>query len=113
MCTRSEQAGFHVFISPHVPPTHARIQIKPDTGLLNELHYVNKVYNPSGFPDIESQDSGTNVLFGINEGMRKMKSPNTKIWGKAFNFRVLTHLFGDIHQPCHAATFYSENFTSG
>lgn len=58
---------------------HGLRQIKPDTRLLDPMHYVNIVYNPSG-AEIESQDSQTNIVSAMESGLSSMRRSNILAW---------------------------------
>jgi hypothetical protein len=55
----------------------------------------------------------SNVVTGINSARKALTDPNESEWNKSIMLRFLVHCVGDIHQPLHCCTLYSEQFPYG
>ncbi len=51
-----------------------------------------------------------NVVWAINTSVAALKSPNAPTLDRAMNLRFLEHFVGDVHQPLHIMTMYSDMF---
>jgi len=54
-----------------------------------------------------------NVLDAIDLNLKKFKDPDTAMDQKAIGLCWLIHLVGDIHQPLHSTSLFSERFPDG
>ncbi len=82
-----------------------------DVRTYNAWHYTNIPYNPDGValppqPEI-------NVVWAINQMDRVLRSNKSKSIDKARHLGFLVHFVGDIHQPLHSTSFYSDENPSG
>ncbi|CAI2377288.1 unnamed protein product [Moneuplotes crassus] len=70
-------------------------------------------------PDFEGEvyQAKENVTWAINQMISTLTSKSIPKFNNSlaisFSFRYLLHLVGDIHQPMHAATYYSSSFPTG
>ena len=96
----------------------------------NKWHYINTPYMPKGQEPrykIKSRPMNiTKVTTDLIDWLRKTpKYQNSKTYqtimkkfrkveeGESFALRMLIHLVGDLHQPCHAFTLFSARFPRG
>lgn len=79
-------------------------------------HYVNFPYRPPGQPDsveLPTPDpSATNILTAIAENLEVLGSPAPDA-DRAVALCWLAHLVGDIHQPLHTTTLFTEAYPDG
>ena len=74
-------------------------------------HFVDNPYFMGDFhKDIKENDQ--NVTTAIRELSDKLRNPSEDQDG-SYQLRCLIHYVGDIHQPLHATTMYSEKFRNG
>lgn len=62
---------------------------------------------------IIAQLEDTGIVWAINQCLNTLKHPDATPWAKGFMLRMLVHIVGDIHQPLHCASLYSEKFPKG
>jgi hypothetical protein len=76
-------------------------------------HYINKPYVPEGSQLKESDFPAEkpNVVTQITEASQKVKDGSAQ--EKPIYLCWLLHLVGDVHQPLHSATMFSERFPEG
>jgi hypothetical protein len=55
----------------------------------------------------------SNILTALADNRRTFGTSSAKPEDRAVALAWLEHLAGDLHQPCHAATMYSERFPMG
>lgn len=80
----------------------------------NILHFLNyPVIDPSFKGSIKT--SADNATFAFNECNNVLTKSSGKISeiGKSMCMRLLIHIVGDIHQPLHTATLFSDIFPNG
>lgn len=76
-------------------------------------HYVSSEIR---FPDdfkLEYEENDINVIWGIGNAMTELKDKNLGADRKAIAMSWLLHLIGDIHQPLHTASTFSEELPKG
>jgi hypothetical protein len=80
----------------------------------NVLHYLNTPVVDDDFEGIITihEDNTTLAFDECKDIMMKSENKMLKI-GKSICLRLLMHLIGDVHQPLHAASLYSNMFPKG
>jgi hypothetical protein len=80
----------------------------------NNLHFLNyPVIDPSFHGDIStSVDNATFAFNSCSDAISNTKG-DISIIGKSICMRFIIHLMGDIHQPLHTATLFSDKFPTG
>ena len=84
----------------------------PSIKSLDEFHYNNKLFNLDGYiPEYELKADGyaQEALGDTFDTFSTTQSP----WAANFMLRLFIHIFGDLHQPLHAANARSEEFPDG
>jgi hypothetical protein len=77
---------------------------------LRKKHYISL---PFSFDGTKLQPPNKiNASSAIEEAKKVLQTSN-KDFDKGFSLRVLLHVVGDIHQPLHAANFYSATYPKG
>lgn len=74
-------------------------------------HYTNIPWNRDGvaLPDVPEVD----VIWAINEAMSVLRSDRARDIDKARHLGFLTHFVGDIHQPLHTTSVYTNELPGG
>lgn len=54
-----------------------------------------------------------NVAWALSEGSSVVRAAKTTLLDKSRQLRFMVHFVGDIHQPLHAASYFSEQFPNG
>lgn len=77
----------------------------------NTWHYTNIPYNPKrvSIPDPPE----INIVWAIEQAESVLRSKTTKDIDKARHLSFLVHFAGDIHQPLHSTTMYSNSLPGG
>jgi hypothetical protein len=80
-----------------------------------EWHYINMPYFVGGYhgPATKPSSGPANILTALADNRRTFGTSSAKAEDRAVALAWLEHLVGDLHQPCHAATMYSERFPMG
>lgn len=87
-------------------------QIKNDNiQAYNQWHYINNYFSDDNSPLPKA--SGTNAVWAVNQAIKVLQSPQSKLLEKAFFLRFLIHIVGDLHQPLHAASRVSKEYPLG
>ncbi len=78
-------------------------------------HYIDIPYLKGNYklPPTTHPAAESNVLTAINENTNTLSSTQAKMEDRAVAIAWIEHLIGDVHQPLHAATLYSEKFREG
>eukprot|EP00461_Guttulinopsis_vulgaris_P002497 UN02498 len=92
--------------------------IKHDTHLFDNMHFIDYPYQISG-DYIAPQPESINGIMAMTEAAKVLifdpRNPNAsakaRVWSKAFSLLLFVHVFGDVHQPLHAVSLFSEEFT--
>lgn len=92
---------------------------------LSTWHYVDTPFFDEGYTT-EVHDDPSNVVWAIDQMHKQIVDPVGTIYGpvnptlpvdlsfgRSFNMRLLIHYFGDIHQPLHSVSRYTENYPNG
>jgi hypothetical protein len=77
----------------------------------NSWHYTNIPYNPKGIALPPKQN--VDVLWAIDQAKSVLKSKTTNDVDKARQLAFLIHFVGDIHQPLHSTTYYTNSLPAG
>ena len=76
-------------------------------------HFIDYPLRPPAFP-LESGPKPTDdVLFGVAECEKTLSDTNAASELRAAYLSWLIHLVGDIHQPLHCASLFSDAYTNG
>lgn len=86
-----------------------KLRYKSD--MLQKLHYISLPFSIDNRKTM--QPSKVNAVYAINYAAAVISSPVSSNYAKSFNFRILIHVVGDLHQPLHAATQFSNLFPRG
>ena len=62
---------------------------------------------PAPAPPVE------NVAWAITEGSSTVRAAKSTLLDKSRQLRFMVHFIGDVHQPLHAASYFSEQFPDG
>ena len=54
-----------------------------------------------------------NVAWAVSEGSSTVRAAKSTLLDKSRQLRFMVHFVGDVHQPLHAASYFSEQFPSG
>jgi hypothetical protein len=54
-----------------------------------------------------------NVAWAISEGSSTVRAAKSTLLDKSRQLRFMVHFVGDVHQPLHAASYFSEQFPDG
>jgi hypothetical protein len=79
----------------------------------SNMHFINLPVIAPGYTGKIPTVDATNVPFAISEANLTVSTPLSTVLDKARMARFLIHFVGDIHQPLHAATYFSSQFASG
>ena len=87
---------------------------------LSPWHYIDKPYVEGSFNGTLPFPENYNVTWSIQYMHDNLKLPHTNesqgvTWalGDAFNLRFLIHYCGDVHQPLHTTSMFSQEFPNG
>lgn len=80
--------------------------------MYNVLHYIDTPYNPDANYTASEPVAPQNVVWSLEQAQYTFTSPNSAAisYGYQFFIRWVAHAIGDIHQPLHAITLYSQRF---
>lgn len=84
-----------------------------------EWHGSARPYDPYGVVSpverekILAKFENNDIVWAIMGSLKTIKENSSSQWAKGFMLRMLIHIVGDIHQPCHCITFYSPDFPNG
>eukprot|EP01090_Pellita_catalonica_P010700 TRINITY_DN2213_c0_g1_i1.p1 TRINITY_DN2213_c0_g1~~TRINITY_DN2213_c0_g1_i1.p1 ORF type:complete len:376 (+),score=64.72 TRINITY_DN2213_c0_g1_i1:30-1157(+) len=80
----------------------------------DEWHYINKPFVPPTSNFTAPTDIPGQLPYALNQIYRALASfTESNFMGKAMMIRFLLHLIGDVHQPMHCTSEYSEKFPTG
>ncbi len=82
-----------------------------DVRCYNTMHYTNIPYNPHGVALPPKQH--VDVIWAIKQAQRTLNSDRARPIEKARQLAFLTHFVGDIHQPLHSTTMYTNEQPGG
>ena len=111
--TDDVELGLYLFMQASVWPDEIRDINHPQHHLdAPKWHYMNyKLTFPfDEVMDIVDQD---NVLHAIKTCLKTYRSKTTANKQKAIALSWIAHLIGDVHQPLHSASLFSEQYPKG
>lgn len=77
----------------------------------NSWHYIN---SPIQVDQVKIHPPAhENVVWAINQAIFTLKSQKSTFAEKSIALRFLLHFTGDVHQPLHAATRFSQRYPNG
>lgn len=76
-------------------------------------HFIDYPLRPPAFAMEPDDKPGDNILFGIDQCEKTLSDTNAGVELRAAYLSYLIHLIGDIHQPLHCSSFYTEIYTNG
>lgn len=88
-------------------------------GMFNSWHYTLVPYDPHHLltatdrEKIAALNQGTDVIWAIKEAIKTLESPNSNAFERSFMLRILLHNVGDVHQPLHTTSRFSEERPNG
>jgi hypothetical protein len=79
----------------------------------NSAHYIDRPYNPQGM--VNATGPETNIVWAINNILNTLQgqTAQTAPLETSMALRYLIHFLGDLHQPLHATTLWSNVFPNG
>jgi hypothetical protein len=115
--TPAEQART-AFATAATWPDMVRSQNNPMNATHNHpaWHYIDIPFTTGGQAANERPAQGTgphNAVEALTQCTAELKNPATSAADKAVDICWLEHLIGDIHQPLHAASWFSPEFPNG
>jgi S1/P1 Nuclease len=85
--------------------------IKPGMPAYNNWHYINQAYILPPLTRAPDSDK-VNIVYGLCQATKTLRTSRRE-FDKAWMLPMLIHLVGDVHQPLHGATQYTENKPEG
>ena len=76
-------------------------------------HYTNIPYNPDSLALPKNAQPTVDIVWAINQARNVLESPRAVPLEKARFLAFLIHFVGDIHQPLHSTSLYSEHTPDG
>jgi hypothetical protein len=74
-------------------------------------HYIDYPYSVDGTPS--QPPRAENALGALQHALTVLQDTQASAADKGLNLRVLMHVIGDLHQPLHAVSLYSQAFPEG
>jgi hypothetical protein len=110
-----------MFLRAATWPDMVRYPTNPLTHTENhpQWHYVDFPYNTQGVtgeePNLtwDGQSDPANLVQAMQKVTAELKDPATPGDRKAIDLCWVEHLVGDIHQPLHATSWFSQEFPTG
>ncbi len=78
---------------------------------MKPFHYIDIPFSTDGTP--LSQPEEANAVTAIVNAERVLSDKKSSEFDKGFSARILLHVVGDIHQPMHAVSQYSQQHPKG
>ena len=78
-----------------------------------EWHFIDYPLRPPHFVFEPDARPTNNVLFGIQQSEQTLGDTNAMPQARAAAMSWLVHLIGDLHQPLHAESLFTETYTNG
>ena len=76
-------------------------------------HYIDYPLRSPRFRFEGAPDKDNDILFGLENCAKTLGSRRSSTEARAVALSWLIHLVGDIHQPLHCASFFSEEYPDG
>lgn len=113
--------GRHAFLEAATWPDYVRSPANPLSRAENHpvWHYVDYPYCRDGkaAPGPAEQWDGhsdpVNLLQALQKVEAEIRGPKVPAARKAIDYCWVMHLVGDVHQPCHAVSLYSDRYPAG
>ncbi|RMG76352.1 MAG: hypothetical protein D6714_21465 [Bacteroidetes bacterium] len=77
----------------------------------NTWHYTDMPYNPNGVALPPRQE--VDILWAIRQAESVLSAPHARDIERARHLAFLAHFVGDIHQPLHSTSYYSNDLPGG
>jgi hypothetical protein len=74
-------------------------------------HFIDYPLRPPAFPLEPSPKPTDDVLFGVAQCERTLSDTNADPELRAVYLSYLIHLIGDMHQPLHCASLFTDAYT--
>lgn len=78
---------------------------------LKPLHYIDMPFSDDATPLLPA--SRINAITGLQKALARLANPDTSLYDKGFNLRIVLHVLADLHQPLHAASRFSHRYPRG
>lgn len=90
-------------------------EVKLDTHLFDSMHFIDYPYQIGGSFEAPNPET-MNGINALTEALKSLifapqNDKKIRLWSKAFSLLLFVHVFGDLHQPLHAVSLFSEEFT--
>lgn len=80
----------------------------------NNWHFVDlPVFGGPIWMDVPAVGNTSNNPWAVTLGIKTLSSPVSSDVDKAIQLRFIDHFVGDLHQPLHAASFFSMQYLNG
>ena len=76
-------------------------------------HYINYPLKPPSFPVEPGPEPTDDILYGIRHCEKVLSDTKAPAQERAAYLSWLIHLIGDLHQPLHCASLFSETYPAG
>ena len=78
---------------------------------MKPFHYIDIPFSVDGTPLIQPEEP--NAVTAITNAARVLRDPKSTDFNKGFSERILLHVIGDLHQPLHAVSQFSQPHPDG
>ncbi|HEV2693387.1 MAG TPA: S1/P1 nuclease, partial [Verrucomicrobiae bacterium] len=78
-----------------------------------DWHFIDYPLRPPSFPIEPDARPTNNVVFGIAQCEKTLNKPNADPELRAVYLSYLVHLVGDLHQPLHCASLFTDAYPKG
>jgi hypothetical protein len=93
---------------------HFGASLRPtDAQGLETWHYIDYALKPPTFAFEPQPNPDDDALFGIEESEKTLSDRTAPAEERAVALSWLIHLVGDIHQPLHCASLFTEAYPRG
>jgi len=118
---RANDDNLAIFLRAATWPDFVRFPAHPMTHAENHptWHYVDLPFETEGAkgpqPDLhwDGKSDPANLVQAMDKALAQLKNPATAKDRKAIDVCWVEHLVGDIHQPLHATSWFSNEFPDG
>jgi len=76
-------------------------------------HFIDYPLRPPSFPMEPGPEPTNDILFGIKQFETNLSDTNANPESRAASLSWLIHLVGDIHQPLHCASLFTDAYPTG
>jgi hypothetical protein len=74
---------------------------------IDHWHYTNRPINAGGLGEVAGEDVH-NVVWAVEQALATLGNRDAPDLSKAWMLRILLHTVGDVHQPLHCVTRFTE-----